>query len=71
MQKVQIAAGDELEIMVAPDGIRPTLTFLKEHHNAQYTILADITAVDVPNRPFRFEVGINIFIIVYLQDIFL
>ncbi|KAK0079939.1 hypothetical protein PV325_000626 [Microctonus aethiopoides] len=55
VQKVQISAGDELEILVAPEGIRPTLIFLKNHHNAQYTILADLTAIDVPSRPYRFE----------------
>lgn len=55
VQKVQISAGDELEILVAPEGIRPTLTFLKDHHNAQYTILVDITAIDVPSREYRFE----------------
>ncbi|XP_043273956.1 NADH dehydrogenase [ubiquinone] iron-sulfur protein 3, mitochondrial [Venturia canescens] len=55
VQKVQIAAGDELEILVSPDGIIPTLSFLKDHHNAQFASLADITAVDVPSRPYRFE----------------
>lgn len=56
VQKVQIAAGDELEILIAPDGIIPILTFLKDHHCAQFVSLADITAVDVPGRVYRFEV---------------
>ena len=56
VQKVQISAGDELEVLVSPDGILPTLSFLKDHHNAQFGTLADITAIDVPSRPFRFEV---------------
>ncbi|XP_003706071.1 NADH:ubiquinone oxidoreductase core subunit S3 [Megachile rotundata] len=55
VQKVQIAAGDELEILVCPDGIIPTLSFLKNHHNAQFVNLSDITAVDVPSRTYRFE----------------
>ncbi|THK33174.1 NADH dehydrogenase [ubiquinone] iron-sulfur protein 3, mitochondrial [Diachasma alloeum] len=55
VQKVQIAAGDELEILIAPEGIRPTLTFLRDHHNAQFTQLVDVTAVDVPGRAYRFE----------------
>uniref|UniRef100_Q4PP92 NADH dehydrogenase [ubiquinone] iron-sulfur protein 3, mitochondrial n=1 Tax=Lysiphlebus testaceipes TaxID=77504 RepID=Q4PP92_LYSTE len=55
VQKVQIAAGDELEVCIAPEGIRPTMAFLRDHHNAQYSILVDITAVDVPSKPFRFE----------------
>lgn len=56
VQAVQMASKDELEILVAPQGIRPVLSFLKEHQNAQYTILADLTALDVPSRPCRFEV---------------
>lgn len=59
VQKVQIAAGDELEICIAPEGIRPTLAFLRDHQNAQFTILTDITALDVPSRPYRFEVNKN------------
>ncbi|XP_029053220.1 NADH dehydrogenase [ubiquinone] iron-sulfur protein 3, mitochondrial [Osmia bicornis bicornis] len=55
VQKVQIAAGDELEILVCPDGIIPTLSFLRNHHNAQFINLSDITAVDVPSRTYRFE----------------
>ncbi|XP_063984733.1 NADH dehydrogenase [ubiquinone] iron-sulfur protein 3, mitochondrial [Diachasmimorpha longicaudata] len=55
VQKVQMAAGDELEILIAPDGIRPTIAFLRDHHNAQYSQLVDITALDVPSRPYRFE----------------
>ncbi|XP_034935823.1 NADH dehydrogenase [ubiquinone] iron-sulfur protein 3, mitochondrial [Chelonus insularis] len=60
IQKVQIASGDELEILTSPDGIRPTLSFLKDHQNAQYTILADLTALDVPSRPYRFELVYNL-----------
>ena len=35
VQKVQITAGDELEILIAPSGVVPVLSFLKNHHNAQ------------------------------------
>ncbi|KZC11901.1 PREDICTED: NADH dehydrogenase [ubiquinone] iron-sulfur protein 3, mitochondrial [Dufourea novaeangliae] len=55
VQKVQIAAGDELEVLIAPDGIIPVLSFLRNHHNAQFMNLSDITAVDVPSRTYRFE----------------
>ena len=27
--------GDELEILIAPAGVVPVLSFLKNHHNAQ------------------------------------
>lgn len=57
VQKIQVTAGDELEILIAPDGIIPTLSFLKKHHNAQFLNLSDITALDVPSRAYRFEVS--------------
>ena len=46
----------ELELLIAPEGIIPVLTFLKDHTNAQYKSLADLTAVDKLGKPFRFEV---------------
>lgn len=56
IQKVQITAGDELELLVVPEGIIPVLQFLKDHHNAQYANLSDICGMDIPSRPYRFEV---------------
>ncbi|XP_011158201.1 NADH dehydrogenase [ubiquinone] iron-sulfur protein 3, mitochondrial [Solenopsis invicta] len=60
IQQVQMAAGDELELLIAPDGIIPILTFLKDHHNTQFVNLADITAIDVPSRQYRFELVYNL-----------
>lgn len=60
VQKVQIVTGDELEVMVCRDGIYPTLKFLRNHHHTQYTSLADLTAVDVPSRKYRFEIVYNL-----------
>ncbi|KAF5306433.1 hypothetical protein FQR65_LT07345 [Abscondita terminalis] len=60
IQKVQIAAGNELELLVAPEGIIPVLEFLKDHHNAQFACLTDLTAVDVPSRDYRFEIVYNL-----------
>ena len=56
VQKVQLTAGEELEVLISPDGVIPVISFLKDHHNAQFASLADITAVDMPTRQFRFEV---------------
>lgn len=56
VQKVQVCHGDELEILIHPDGVIPVLTFLKEHTNGQFTNLTDIAGVDVPTRQCRFEV---------------
>ena len=53
VQKVQLTAGDELEILIAPTGVVPVLSFLKNHHNAQFGSLVDIAGVDVPTRQFR------------------
>lgn len=56
VQKVQIVTGNELEVLIAPDGIVPVLQFLKDHHQCQFASLADIGALDVPSRENRFEV---------------
>ncbi|XP_067004582.2 NADH dehydrogenase [ubiquinone] iron-sulfur protein 3, mitochondrial isoform X2 [Anabrus simplex] len=60
VQKVQMTAGDELEILIAPEGVVPVLSFLKDHHNAQFTSLVDIAGMDVPSREYRFEVIYNL-----------
>lgn len=50
----------ELELLIAPEGIIPVLTFLKDHTNAQYKSLADQTVVDKLGKPFRFEIVYNL-----------
>lgn len=60
VQKVQIATGDELEILIASDGVLPVLQFLKDHHNCQFSNLSDLCALDVPQRSNRFEVKLYI-----------
>ena len=55
VQKVQLTAGDELEILVAPSGIVPVMTFLKNHHNCQFGSLVDIAGVDIPTRECRYN----------------
>lgn len=57
IQKVQLTAGDELEVLIVPEGVLPVLQFLKDHHNAQFASLVDIAGMDVPSRPYRFEVS--------------
>ena len=51
--------GNELEIMIHPDGVVPVISFLKDHTNAQFTNIIDIAGVDVPSRKYRFEVSCN------------
>ena len=60
MQKVQLTAGDELEILSAPEGVIPLLSFLKDHHNAQFHSIADICGLDIPTRQYRFEIVYNL-----------
>lgn len=60
VQKVQLTAGDELELLIAPEGIVPVLEFLKGHQNAQFASLVDIAGVDYPSRQYRFEVVYNL-----------
>lgn len=60
VQKVQVVTGNELEVLIAPDGIVPVLQFLKDHHQCQFTSLADIGAMDVPSRENRFELIYNL-----------
>lgn len=60
VQKVQLTAGNELEVLIASEGVVPVLQFLKDHHNAQFTNLIDICALDVPCRPYRFELVYNL-----------
>lgn len=55
VQKVQLVTGDELEVLIAPEGVVPVLQFLKDHHQCQFASLADMGAMDVPSRENRFE----------------
>lgn len=63
VQKVQLTYNNELEVLIHPEGIIPIMTFLKDHHNAQYLNIVDIAGVDVPNRPYRFEVSFCLFLV--------
>ncbi|KAI9818784.1 MAG: NADH-ubiquinone oxidoreductase 30.4 kDa subunit, mitochondrial [Pycnora praestabilis] len=51
---------DELTIYIPPSGVIPVMTFLKQHTAAEFTMVADITAVDYPTRDARFEVVYNL-----------
>ena len=56
VQKIQLTFGDELEVLIAPEGVVPVIQFLKDNHSSQFTNLIDICGVDVPTRQYRFEV---------------
>ncbi|XP_074644689.1 NADH dehydrogenase [ubiquinone] iron-sulfur protein 3, mitochondrial-like [Tubulanus polymorphus] len=69
VQKAQVTVGDELEILVSPEGVIPVITFLKDHHQGQFLSLADIAGVDVPARKYRFEVVYNLLSLRYNKRI--
>jgi NADH dehydrogenase (ubiquinone) Fe-S protein 3 len=60
VQKVHLTASDELEVLIAPQGVIPVLQFLKDHHNAQFVNIVDLCGMDVPSRKYRFEVAYNL-----------
>ncbi|XP_063235300.1 NADH dehydrogenase [ubiquinone] iron-sulfur protein 3, mitochondrial [Bacillus rossius redtenbacheri] len=60
VQRVQLTAGDELEVLIVPEGVVPVLQFLKDHHTAQFANLVDIAGMDVPSRQYRFEIIYNL-----------
>lgn len=59
VQAAQLTSGDELEILICPEGVVPVMQFLKDHHNAQFVNLIDIAGMDVPSRKYRFEIIYN------------
>ncbi|PIK58098.1 putative NADH dehydrogenase [Apostichopus japonicus] len=69
VQKVQVTHLNELEVMIHPEGVIPVMTFLRDHQNAQFKSLADITAIDVPTRPYRFEIIYNLLSLTFNERI--
>jgi len=69
VQKIRLTHGNELELLIAPQGILPVITFLKDHTNSQFYSISDITAVDVPSRLNRFEIVYNFLSIKYCSRI--
>lgn len=57
VQAAQVTDGNELELLITPEGVFPILSFLRDHTNAQFKQLVDMTAVDWPSKPYRFEVS--------------
>ncbi|KAF3833044.1 hypothetical protein F7725_026709 [Dissostichus mawsoni] len=60
VQQVEVTCFNELDVMIHPDGVIPVLTFLRDHTNAQFRNMIDLTAVDVPSRQNRFEIVYNL-----------
>jgi len=67
VQEVRVSHGNELEILICPEGVTPVMTFLRDHTSAQFKLLMDVTAVDWPDRPYRFEVVYNMLSLQYNQ----
>ncbi|KJE96496.1 complex I subunit NDUFS3 [Capsaspora owczarzaki ATCC 30864] len=60
VQATQVQHTNELEVLVAPEGVLPVLQFLRDHTNAQFKQLLDVAGVDYPKRTNRFEVVYNL-----------
>lgn len=60
VQLGRITAQKELELCIAPTGVIPVLSFLKNHQQTQYHNIVDIAGVDVPARQKRFEIVYNL-----------
>ena len=56
---VEIAKG-ELVVRVGREDIVKLLTFLRDDAKCLFKVLLDVTAVDYPNRPERFDVVYNL-----------
>ncbi|VEN55215.1 unnamed protein product [Callosobruchus maculatus] len=67
IQKVQVTAGDELELLIVPEGVLPVLQFLKDHHNCQFSNLVDIAGMDVPSRECRIISSVHCYKMTYLD----
>lgn len=65
VQKVLVTGTDELEILIAPEGVVPVIHFLKSHHNCMFWSFVDLAAMDVPTREFRFELIYNLLSLQY------
>lgn len=62
VEQSQLTKTDELELLIHRDGVIPVLSFLKDHHNAQFVSVSDICGLDVPAKSFRFEVRFNVYL---------
>jgi len=60
VQEAKVSHCGELELMIAPQGVIPVMTFLRDHHNGQFLSLADIAGVDIPSKQNRFEIVYNL-----------
>uniref|UniRef100_A0A8C5SF85 NADH dehydrogenase [ubiquinone] iron-sulfur protein 3, mitochondrial n=1 Tax=Laticauda laticaudata TaxID=8630 RepID=A0A8C5SF85_LATLA len=58
-KQLSITCYSELEILIHPYGILPVIAFLKDHTNAQFRNIVDLTAVDILSRQYHFEIVYN------------
>ncbi len=62
---------NELTIYVKKENLLSTLLFLKNNNNCLFKVLADITAVDYPEKINRFEVIYNLLSVKYNTRLYL
>lgn len=70
IQRTSVYQG-ELSLHIAPSALLPVATFLRDHHNARYQSLMEMTAVDWPSRSRRFELVYSLLSITHNSRILL
>jgi len=50
----------EVIFEIAPEALLPFFFYLRDHTQTQFKLLMDVTAVDYPSRPKRFEIVYNL-----------
>lgn len=56
---------NEVIFYIYPETLIPFFHFLRDHLNCEFKVLIDITAVDYPSRPLRFDIVYNLLSIHY------
>ena len=60
-----VYSNGEVVFFVSPENLIPFLTFCRDHTHTQYKQMVDITAIDYPSRPLRFDVVYNLLTLQY------
>nr|SAI75991.1 NADH dehydrogenase subunit 9 [Botryococcus braunii Showa] len=60
-----VYSNGEVVFFVSPENLIPFLTFCRDHTHTQCKQMVDITAIDYPSRPLRFDVVYNLLTLQY------
>jgi NADH/F420H2 dehydrogenase subunit C len=60
-----VYSNGQVVFFVSPENLIPFLTFCRDHIQTQFKQMVDVTAVDYPSRPLRFDVVYNLLTLQY------